>query len=88
MDSAPGSFRVKFSSKFWEFWYQIDEIGPIFVPILENFENITYMFIPVFALNKGSLLYQEADFVTHFSGTSPDRPLNKEPPPRGPGPGG
>ena len=33
-------------------------------------------FIPVFALNKGASLYQEADFETHFSGTSPDRPLN------------
>ena len=33
------------------------------------------MFIPVFALNKGSLLYQEVYFETHFSGTSPDRPL-------------
>ena len=41
------------------------------------------MFIPVFALNKGSSLYQEAYFATHFSGTSPDRPLYKEPPPPG-----
>ena len=23
-----------------KFWYQIDEIGPIFMLILENFENI------------------------------------------------
>ena len=38
------------------------------------------MFIPVFALNKGSSLYQEADFETHFSGTSPDGPLYYEPP--------
>ena len=38
------------------------------------------MFIPVFALNKGSSFYQEADFETHFSGTSLDRPLYKEPP--------
>ena len=29
----------------------------------------------VFALYKGSSLYQEADFETHFSGTSPDRHL-------------
>ena len=62
---------VKLSSKFRKFSYQIDEIGPIFAPVLENFENI----IPVFAQNKGSSLYQEADFETHFSGTSPDRPL-------------
>ena len=40
------------------------EIGPNFVPIFKKL-----------ALNKGSLLYQEADFATHFSGTSPDRPL-------------
>ena len=33
------------------------------------------IFIPVFALNRGSSLYQEADFETHFSSTSPDRPL-------------
>ena len=39
------------------------------------------MFIPVFALNKRLSLYQEADFETHFSGTSPDRPLYKERPP-------
>ena len=62
---------VKLSSKFRKFWYQIDETGPIFAPILK----IWPMFIPVFALNKGSSLYQEADFETHFSGTSPDRPL-------------
>ena len=67
---------VKLSSKFRKFWYQIDEIGPIFMSILEIFENMTpaclYQF---FALNKGSSLYQEADFATHFSSTSPDRPL-------------
>ena len=39
------------------------------------------MFIPVFALNKGSSLYQEADFETHFSGTSLDRPLYLKTPP-------
>ena len=40
------------------------------------------MFIPVFAPNKGSSLYQEAEFATHFSGTSLDRPLQWEPPSR------
>ena len=40
---------------------QIDEIGSISAPILEK----KFMFIPVFALNKGSSSYQEADFVTH-----------------------
>ena len=30
---------IKLSSKFQKFWYRIDEIGPIFTPILENFEN-------------------------------------------------
>ena len=35
-----------------------------------------------FALNKGTSLYKEADFATHFSGTSPDRLLHyKNPPP-------
>ena len=34
---------VKLSSKFQKFWYQIDEIVPIFAPILENSENITYV---------------------------------------------
>ena len=32
------------SSKFKKFWYQIDEIGPIFPPILENFENMTHVY--------------------------------------------
>ena len=41
--------------------------------------KIWFMIIPVFALNKGSSLYQEADFETHFSGTSPDTPLYLEP---------
>ena len=35
---------VKLSSKYWKFWYQIDEIGPIFAPILENFENMTHLY--------------------------------------------
>ena len=35
---------VKLSSKFWKFWYQIDEIEPIFAPILENFENMTHVY--------------------------------------------
>ena len=34
---------VKLSSKFGKFWYHIDEIGPIFAPILENFENMTHV---------------------------------------------
>ena len=34
----------KFSSKFLKFWYQIDKIGPIFMPILENFENMTHVY--------------------------------------------
>ena len=28
---------------------------------------------------KGSSLYQQADFDTHFAYTSPDRPLHKDP---------
>ena len=35
---------VELSSKFQKFWYQIDENGSIFVPILENFENMTHVF--------------------------------------------
>ena len=35
---------VKLSSKFRKFWYQIDEIGPIFAPFLENFENMTHVY--------------------------------------------
>ena len=35
---------VKLSSKFRKFWYQIDEIGPIFAPIKENFENMTHVY--------------------------------------------
>ena len=27
-----------------KFWYQIDEIGPIFAPILGNFENMTHVY--------------------------------------------
>ena len=33
-----------FSSKFRKFCYQIDEIGPIFAAILENFENMTHVY--------------------------------------------
>ena len=32
---------VELSSKFLKFWYQIYEIGPIFIQILENLENLT-----------------------------------------------
>ena len=35
---------VKLSSKFRKFLYQIDEISPIFGPILENFENMTHVY--------------------------------------------
>ena len=35
---------VKLSNKFRKFWYQVDEIGPIFGPILENFENMTQIY--------------------------------------------
>ena len=44
------------------------------MPIQENLENMTHVYT-VFALNKGSSLYQEADFETYFSGMSPDRTL-------------
>ena len=35
---------AKLSSKFREFLYQIDEIGPIFTQILANFENMTHIY--------------------------------------------
>ena len=38
------SQTIKLSRKFQKFWYQIDEIGPIFAPILENFENMTHVY--------------------------------------------
>ena len=44
---------VKLSSTFRKFWYQIDKITPIFLPI-QKVLNIWPMFIPVFVLNKGS----------------------------------
>ena len=34
------------------------------MPILEIFENMTHVYTS-FALDKGSLLYQEADSATH-----------------------
>ena len=37
------NFGKLLKSKLRKFWYQIDEIGPIFVPILENFENMTHV---------------------------------------------
>ena len=46
----------------------------LFLCQFENFENMTHVYTS-FAQNKGLSLYQEADFETHFSGTSPDRPL-------------
>ena len=36
---------VELSSKFQKFWYQIDKIGPILVPILEKIENMTQVYI-------------------------------------------
>ena len=36
--------NFQLSSKVQKFWYQIDEIGPIFMPILENFENMTHVY--------------------------------------------
>ena len=33
------------SSKFWKLWCQIDEIGPIFTPVLEYFENMIHVYI-------------------------------------------
>ena len=35
---------LSFQSKFQNFCYQIDEIRPIFVPILEKIENVTHVY--------------------------------------------
>ena len=37
-------FQNLLSSRFQKFWYKIDEIGPILAPILENFQNMTYVY--------------------------------------------
>ena len=44
--NLPKNFHIIFQncsgwSEFWKFSCQIDEIGPIFAPTLENFENMT-----------------------------------------------
>ena len=56
------------------FGIRLLKLGP-FSHQFQKILKIWPMFIPVFALNKASSLYQEADFETHFSSTSPDRPL-------------
>ena len=48
----PKLLSFKLSSKFQKFWYQIDEIGPIFAPILEKFENMTHVYTS-FCTEKG-----------------------------------
>ena len=68
-----------FQGNFGNFGIKLMKLG-LFSCQLKKILKIWPMFIPVFALNKGSSLYQEADFETHFSGTSPDRPLYYEPP--------
>ena len=60
---------VKLSSKFCKFLYQFDEIGPISMQILENFENMTHIYTS-FCTEKGTLLYQEPDL----------RPISTVPP--------
>ena len=63
-----------FKANFGNFGTRLMKLG-LFWCQFKKILKIWPMFIPVFALNKGSLFYQEADFETHFSGTSPDRPL-------------
>ena len=63
------SQTAKLSRKILKFWCQNDEIGSIFAPILEKLKNLTNV-IPVFELN-----IENADFETHFSVMSLDRPL-------------
>ena len=65
---------LSFQAKFGYFGIRFMKLG-LFLRQFQKILKIWPMFIPVFALNKGSSLYQEADFDTHFSGTSPNRPL-------------
>ena len=65
---------LSFQANFGNFGIRLMKLG-LFLRQFEKILKIWPMFIPVFALNKGTSLYQEADFETHFSGTSPDRPL-------------
>ena len=67
-------WNCKFSSKFWKFWYQIDEIGLIFMQSFEYFENMAHVYTS-FCTEWGVIVYQEADFGTHWSSTSPEIPL-------------
>ena len=68
------SHYFSFQANFRNFGIRLLKLG-IFLTQFQKILKIWPMFIPVFALSKGSLLYQEADFATHFNGTSPDRPL-------------
>ena len=67
--------------KLWSFQANFGNFGirlmklDLFSCQFKKILKIWPMFIPVFALSKGSSLYQETDFEIHFSSTSPDRPL-------------
>ena len=63
-----------FQANFGNFGIRLMKLC-LFLCQFKKILKIWPIFIPVFALNRGSSLYQEADFETHFSGTSPDRPL-------------
>ena len=65
---------LSFQANFGNVGIRLMKLG-LFLRQFKKILKIWPMFIPVFVLNKGSSLYQEADFETHFSGTSPDRPL-------------
>ena len=65
---------LSFQANFGNFGTRLMKLD-LFSHQFKKIWKIWPMFIPVFALNKVSSLYQEADFETHFSGTSPDRPL-------------
>ena len=69
-----------FQANFGNFGIRLMKLG-LFSRQFKKILKIWPMFIPDFALNKGSSLYQEADFDIHFSGTSRIDLCTKNPPP-------
>ena len=65
---------LSFQANFANLGIRLMKLG-LFSRQFQRILKIWPMFIPVFTLNKGLSLYQEADFETHFSGKSLDRPL-------------
>ena len=66
--------RPDFGATFWpklhDFKKNLLKFRPILAQILEYFEKLTGSNVPYFAYNKGSLIYQEADFAHQVGITS------------------